>query len=56
MDFFQLTNFLESEYLTEQVDSIKELGDIVSRLTRFNNGPGGAVGVHIFDQELLKKE
>jgi len=46
-----LADFLESEYLTEQVEASKELGGYVTQLKRV--GPG--LGEYIFDQELLKK-
>jgi len=44
-----LQDFLEGEYLTEQVDSIKQLSDFVSVLTRMETSP---LGEYIFDQEL----
>jgi len=43
-----LSNFLEEEFLTEQVESIKELGDHVTKLTRA--GPG--LGEFLYDKEL----
>jgi len=43
-----LSDFLESEYLTEQVDSIKQLADMLTRLRRVGRG----VGEHLFDKEL----
>lgn len=45
-------DFLESEFLTEQVDAIKEIGDYVTQLTRVGEG----LGVYLFDKELQKKE
>ena len=43
-------DFLESEFLDEQVESIKQLSDMITRLKRA--GPG--LGEHLFDQELSK--
>jgi ferritin heavy chain len=45
-----LCDFIESEYLQEQVDAIKDLGDKITNLKRA--GPG--LGEYLFDQELLK--
>jgi len=44
----QMTNFLESHFLDEQVDSIKKLGGFVAQLKRV--GPG--LGEQLFDKEL----
>ena len=44
----QLCDFIESEYLQEQVEAIKEFGDMVTRIKRVGDG----VGLHIFDKEL----
>lgn len=44
-----LTDFLEGEYLTEQVESIKQLADYVTQLKRC--GPG--LGEYMFDRETL---
>merc|ERR1712218_511921 len=41
-------DFLESDFLTEQVDDIKEKSDMITKLK--NVGPG--LGVHILDKEL----
>jgi len=43
-----LTNFLESNFVTEQVDAIKELSDLITRAKRA--GPG--LGEFIFDKEF----
>lgn len=43
-----LCDFLESEFLTEQVEGIKELGDWVTKLKRAGDG----IGVHILDKEI----
>jgi ferritin heavy chain len=43
-----LSNFLEEEFLTEQVESIKQLGDHVTKLIRA--GPG--LGEFLYDKEL----
>jgi len=44
-----LTKFLEDEYLHEQVEAIKELGDMITKLKRA--GPTG-LGEYLFDKEL----
>ncbi len=43
-----LCDFLESEYLAEQVDAIKDMGDKITQLKRA--GPG--LGEYLFDQKL----
>merc|ERR1711876_164585 len=43
-----LCDFIESEYLDEQVKGIKELGDLVTKLKRAGDG----LGVHIIDKEM----
>jgi ferritin heavy chain len=43
-----LTNYLEEEFLDEQVESIKQYGDYITNLRRV--GPG--LGEFIFDKEL----
>ena len=48
-----LTNFLEGEFLEEQVEAIKELADLVTRLNRA--GPTG-LGEHIFDKQMCERE
>ncbi|VDD77814.1 unnamed protein product [Mesocestoides corti] len=45
----QFCDFLESEYLGEQVDAIKELADHITNLRRC--GPG--LGEYMFDKETL---
>jgi ferritin heavy chain len=44
-------DFLESEYLDEQVEASKELGGYVTQLKRV----GAGLGEYTFDQELAKK-
>jgi len=44
-----LTDFLEEHYLDTQVESIKKLADMITRLKRA--GPTG-LGEHIFDREF----
>ena len=46
----QLQNMLEGDYLTEQVDAIKQLSDWSTILGRFGTNK---LGEHIFDQELM---
>ncbi|XP_025829457.1 soma ferritin [Agrilus planipennis] len=41
-------DFLETNYLQEQVDAIKEIGDHVTNLKRVGEG----LGVYMFDQKL----
>jgi len=51
-DDAQLTDFLESNYLEEQVDAIKEIGDHISQLKRV--GPG--LGEYMYDKESLNHD
>ncbi|KAG8222036.1 hypothetical protein J437_LFUL003956 [Ladona fulva] len=44
----QFCDFLESEFLNEQVESIKELGDHITNIKRVGEG----LGVYMFDREL----
>lgn len=44
-----LCDYLESEFLNEQVEAIKTLGDLITRLKRA--GPQG-LGEYIFDKDL----
>ncbi|GAB1604039.1 soma ferritin-like [Argonauta hians] len=46
----QLQHFLEHEYLDEQVESIKELSDYVTQLSRFNQS---YVGHYLMDNRFL---
>lgn len=45
----QMTDFLEGEYLKEQVESINEIAKYITMLKRV--GPG--LGEHQFDREVL---
>ncbi|CAG2104742.1 unnamed protein product [Medioppia subpectinata] len=45
----QFQDFLETHYLTEQVDSIKKLADYVTNLKRVGSG----LGEYMFDKETL---
>ena len=49
---FQFCDFLESHYLEEQVDSIKEFGDLISRAKKC--GPG--LGEFLFDKHAFDSE
>lgn len=49
----QMTDFLEGEYLEEQVEAIKELGDLITQLKRA--GPEG-IGEYIFDKDLRDRK
>lgn len=48
----QMADFLESNYLEEQVESIKQISDHLTNLKRV--GPG--LGEYIFDKETLGSE
>jgi ferritin heavy chain len=43
-----MCDFLETEFLQEQVDAIKELGDHITNLERVGEG----LGVYMFDKQL----
>ena len=43
-----LCDFLESEYLQEQIDAIKDLGDKITELKRAGSG----LGEYLFDHKL----
>ncbi|XP_046394364.1 soma ferritin-like [Ischnura elegans] len=45
----QFCDFLESEFLQEQVESIKELGDYITNIKRVG---GEGLGIYMFDREL----
>ena len=47
----QFCDFLEGEFLEEQVEAIKELGDMITKLKRA--GPDG-LGEYLFDKDLKK--
>jgi ferritin heavy chain len=44
----QLTDFLEGEFLKEQVEAIKEIADLITKMNRAGDG----LGLHIIDKEL----
>jgi len=44
----QMTDFLEGEFLKEQVEAIKDIGDKISNLKRV----GAGLGEYMFDKEL----
>jgi len=44
----QLTDFLEGEFLKEQVEDQKKIGDLITKMKR----AGDTVGLHIIDKEL----
>ena len=44
----QFTDFLEGEFLKEQVEAIKEIGDLITKMKRAGDG----LGLHIIDKEL----
>merc|ERR1711872_1142174 len=43
-----LCDFFEAEYLSEQVDGIKEIGDMITKIKRAEDG----LGLHIMDKEI----
>merc|ERR1712200_386495 len=43
-----LCDFLEGNYLNEQVDGIKEIGDMITKIKRAGDG----LGLHIIDKEM----
>jgi len=45
-------DFLETEFLQEQVDGIKQISDHVTNLERVGEG----LGVFIFDKELNEQD
>lgn len=44
----QLSDYIEGEYLKEQVKSMKEIADLITKMKR----AGDTVGLHIIDKEL----
>ncbi|KAI9498374.1 ferritin-like superfamily [Zychaea mexicana] len=46
----QMCDFLENKYLSEQVQAIKKLADMVTQLTRVGEG----LGVYLWDQHLYR--
>jgi len=46
----QMTDFLEGNFLAEQVDAIKEIGDHITQLKRV----GGGLGEYMYDKESLQ--
>ena len=45
----QMTDFIEGEYLQEQVTAEKEISDLISKMKRLGEG----VGLHLLDKEML---
>ena len=43
-----LCDFLESEYLGEQVEGIKSIGDLITKMKRAGDG----LGLHLIDMEM----
>ena len=44
----QMTDFLEGNFLKEQVDAIKQLADMITNLKRVGDG----LGVYLFDKDM----
>ncbi|KAK9722592.1 hypothetical protein K7432_002582 [Basidiobolus ranarum] len=47
----QLCDFLEGNFLTEQVEAIKKISDMLTQLNRVG---GDSLGLYLWDQNLLK--
>merc|ERR1711936_127451 len=45
----QMTDFLEGTFMKEQVEAIKEIGDLATKMNRAGEG----LGLHVIDKELL---
>merc|ERR1712098_962312 len=45
----QMTDFIEGTFLKEQVEAIKEIGNLITKMKRAGDG----LGLHLIDQELL---
>merc|ERR1711970_737878 len=45
----QMTDFLEGTFMKEQVEAIKEISDLVTKMNRAGEG----LGLHVIDKELL---
>merc|ERR1711962_833043 len=44
----QMTDFIEGTFLKEQVEAIKEIGDLITQMKKAGDG----LGLHIIDKEL----
>ncbi|XP_077994698.1 soma ferritin-like [Glandiceps talaboti] len=49
----QMCDFIETEYLTEQVEAIKEISDHITNLKRVTGGGCTGLGEYMFDKETL---
>merc|ERR1712180_50296 len=47
---FHLTNFIQQEFVVKKVNTIKEIGDIITNIKRVTDG----TGLFTLDQELQK--
>lgn len=47
-DIFQMCDFIESEFLEEQVNAIKEISDHITQLKRVGTG----LGEYMYDKQL----
>merc|ERR1711936_1191936 len=45
----QMTDFLEGTFMKEQVEAIKEIADLATKMNRAGEG----LGLHVIDKELL---
>jgi len=48
----QMCDFIETHYLTEQVEAIKELGDLITQAKRCGTG----LGEYMFDKETMAEK
>jgi len=49
----QMCDFIEQNFLTEQVTAIKELGDHLTQLNRVCTGPSAGLGEYMYDKESI---
>ena len=47
----QMTDYLEGEFLKEQVEANKEISDLITMMKRAGDG----LGLHTIDQQLLQE-
>ena len=50
-----MQDFIEGEFLEEQVDGIKKVADLLTRLERASSKCANSLGIHIIDQELFEE-
>ena len=47
-----MQDFLEGNFLNEQVEAAKELADLLSRMERATGASCDGLGLHLIDKEL----